>query len=97
MTRVWVVEGRTSRLTFASEELALAYLSSFPPSVSGGLAIFDIEVIGGTPAPEATAIEAVRHLKAILSSKTTMEELTASQAAAAYLERVEPQSSEQPK
>ena len=37
MTTVWCVESRTSRVLFASKELAQAYLSSFPTSIGGGL------------------------------------------------------------
>lgn len=43
---VWEVAGRTTSLLFGSKELAYAYLSSFPASVSGGLAVTEREVNG---------------------------------------------------
>jgi hypothetical protein len=57
---VWCVENRTSRLLFASKELALAYLSSFPASVGGGLAISEIPVTGGTTPSSATPAKCQR-------------------------------------
>lgn len=43
---VWAVENKTSFALFDSEEGARGYVSSFPTSVSGGMAIAKLAVIG---------------------------------------------------
>lgn len=41
---VWAVENKTSFVLFASEDLAKRYVSSFPASVGGGMAVARLSV-----------------------------------------------------
>ena len=48
---VWQVSGRTSSATFSTKLLAEKYVQGLPPSVSGGMELLRIVVIGA-PQPE---------------------------------------------
>jgi hypothetical protein len=52
---VWCVENKTCSAVYATEELARAYVAKFPASVSGGMQVTRIDVIGAAPAAPAAS------------------------------------------